>query len=183
MEKLYIKRLIYLTGFTGSGKSTIGPLLSDAFSWRFVDLDKQIETQFRKPVPVIFREDGELFFRTAETEILQRLSEGTETVVALGAGTIMNPFNLQLAKESGVLIYLMATPEDIFERIANTEKRLLFLSSNSDQPLTDQTLLERIRWLMALRIPYYLQSDIHISTSGKAIEAILDEIILDLRLK
>ena len=183
MGNLYLKRLIYLTGFTGSGKSTIGPLLSDAFSWRFVDLDKQIEAQIQKPVPMIFQEDGELFFRTTETEILQRLSGGTETVVALGAGTIVSPFNLQLVKGSGILIYLMATPEDIFRRIAHTEKRFLFLIDDSDQPLTDQTLLERIRRLMALRIPAYLQSDIRVSTSGKAIEAILDEIILDLKLK
>ncbi|NOY77696.1 MAG: shikimate kinase [Calditrichaeota bacterium] len=183
MGKLYLKRLIYLTGFTGSGKSTLGPLLSDAFSWRFVDLDTEIEAQLRKPVPVIFRENGESLFRSAETDILQRLSEGTEMVVALGAGTIVNPLNLQRVKESGVLIYLMATPEDILGRIARTEKRLLFLSGNSDQPLTDQALLERIRWLMALRNPYYLQSDIHISTSGKTIEAVLNEIILDLKLK
>ncbi len=183
MGNLYLKRLIYLTGFTGSGKSTIGPLLSDALSWTFIDLDRKIEAQIRKPVPVIFREDGETHFRMAETEILQRLSEGTETIIALGAGTIANAFNFQLVKKTGILIYLMAMPEDIFERIAHTEKRLLFLSDDSDQPLTDQALLERIRWLMALRIPYYLQSDIYISTSGKAIETILDEIILDLKLK
>ena len=183
MGNLYLKRLIYLTGFTGSGKSTVGSLLSDAFSWRFVDLDKQIEAQIQKPVPVIFQEDGEPFFRTAETQILRQLQEETETIVALGAGTIANPLNLQLIKKSGILIYLMATPEDIFERVVHTEKQLLFLSKNSDQPLTDRALLERIRWLMALRIPYYLQSDIYISTSGKAIETILDEIILDLKLK
>jgi len=183
MRNLYLKRLIYLTGFTGSGKSTIGPLLSDAFSWTFVDLDKKIEAQIRKPVPVILREDGEMRFRTAETEILQRLQEETEMIVALGAGTIVNPINLQLVKESGILIYLMATPEDIFERIAHTEKRLLFLPDDSDQPLTDRALLQRIRWLMSIRIPYYLQSDIHIATSGKSIESILDEIILDLKLK
>lgn len=183
MGNLYLKRLIYLTGFTGSGKSTVGPLLSDALSWGFVDLDKEIETQIRKPVPLIFREDGETLFRTAETEILQRFQQETEMVVALGSGTIMNPFNLQLVKESGILIYLMATPEDIFERIAHSGKRLLFLSIDSQEPLTDQTLLKRIRWLMSIRIPAYLQSDIHIATSGKSIENILDEIILDLKLK
>ncbi len=183
MTELIVHRLIYLTGFVGSGKSTLGALLSDAFSWEFLDLDHLIEAEIRKPIPYIFQQDGEWVFRDVESEILQRLSRLEKKVVALGAGTIVNPLNLQTVKNSGILIYLQATPEEIFKRVATTPKRLLFFSPEGTAPLSDSELLKRIRYFMALRTPAYEKADFRVETTGKSIEAVLEELIGQLKLK
>ncbi len=182
MSELIFHRLIYLCGFVGSGKSTLGALLADAFSWEFVDLDRLIEAELQKPIPLIFQQNGEMLFRDVESQILQKLVRLDKKVIALGAGTVSNPLNIQMVKDSGILIYLHATPEEIFKRVAPSEKRLLFFSPDAATPLTDSELLKRIRHFMALRTPAYEQSHIRVETSGREIEAVLEEIILKLKL-
>ncbi len=183
MSGVIFHRLIYLCGFVGSGKSTLGPLLSDAFSWEFIDLDKLIEAELKRPIPLIFQQNGEMVFRDVESQILRKLAELDQKVIALGAGTISNPLNIQIVKDSGVLVYLHATPEEIFRRVASTEKRLLFFSPDVTTPLTDSELLKRIRHFMALRAPVYEQAHVRVETSGKEIQAVLEEIILKLKMK
>ncbi len=183
MSALIVHRLIFLCGFVGSGKSTLGALLSDAFSWEFIDLDRLIEKELRNPIPMIFQQNGEPLFRGVEEKILRRLMDLEQKVIALGAGTLSNPVNLQLVQTSGILIYLHATPEEIFRRVASTEKRLLFFSPDVTAPLTDAELLKRIRHFMTLRAPAYEQAHFRVDTSGKPIETVLEEIIVKLKLK
>ena len=100
------KRIIYLTGFMGSGKSTIGPILANTLGYRFIDLDSYIEKLVSKTVSRIFAEQGEPAFRLLETEAVQSLTREQDMIISLGGGTLATGENLRLVKEHGILIYL-----------------------------------------------------------------------------
>lgn len=84
-------RRIVLTGFMGSGKSTVGRLLASRLGWRFADLDDSIEELLGRPVPQIFAEQGEAAFRAAELDALRELLAGSRVVIALGGGAPETP--------------------------------------------------------------------------------------------
>jgi len=113
---------IYLTGFMGSGKTTIAEALADHLGWDFADLDAEIEAQERAPVTQIFETRGEAEFRRIETEMIQRWRDKVErcvpTVIALGGGAFVHPRNLELLHNHGVSIWLDCTLETIERRIA-----------------------------------------------------------------
>src|SRR5690606_40072973 len=94
-----MKQIIYLTGFMGSGKSTIGPILANTLGWDFYDLDRVIENKTGKKVREIFEQDGESFFRSLETETLEELSELDKTIISLGGGTMANAENIKIRSE------------------------------------------------------------------------------------
>src|SRR3970282_713969 len=101
-----MKQIIYLTGFMGSGKSTIGPILANTLGWDFYDLDRVIEKKTGKKIRQIFEQDGENFFRKIETETLKELSVNNKVIISLGGGTIVSDENIGILKNSGKLIYL-----------------------------------------------------------------------------
>jgi shikimate kinase len=113
---------IYLTGFMGSGKTTIAQALADHLGWDFADLDAEIEAQERIPVAQIFETRGETEFRRIETEIIRRWRDRVErcvpTVIALGGGSFTQPRNLELLDNHGVKIWLDCPLETIERRIA-----------------------------------------------------------------
>jgi shikimate kinase len=110
---------IYLAGFMGSGKSTIGHLLADRLGWHFVDLDTEIESRARKSIFEIFEAQGEAEFRKLEREMMREkvraIECGRPTVVALGGGAIMKPENFALLENNGITIWLDC-PLDIVRR-------------------------------------------------------------------
>src|SRR4029453_1668809 len=95
---------IYIVGFMGSGKTTIGRLLAEEIGWRFADLDDEIEHANRKSISEIFAPAGEEEFRRLEHEaLLQRvrsICRGTPTVLALGGGAFTRPENIKLVQEN-----------------------------------------------------------------------------------
>lgn len=100
------KKLVYLTGFMASGKSTIGPILANTIGWNYFDLDRLIEQSSGKSILSIFEEDGEDYFRTLETETLVKVSTLEFYIISLGGGTIASDTNLNIIKSTGLLIYL-----------------------------------------------------------------------------
>src|SRR5207244_7135559 len=91
---------IYLVGFMGSGKSTVGRRLAKKLGWKFIDLDEEIECSERRAVADIFRAAGELHFRQLERLALQRLSASPSTeksIIALGGGAFLDPENRTIA--------------------------------------------------------------------------------------
>ncbi|MSV34221.1 MAG: shikimate kinase [Bryobacterales bacterium] len=113
---------IYLVGFMGCGKSTIGARLADELGWSFFDLDQEIEKAAGEPVTEIFKRHGEAEFRRLETEALkQRVQDvrgGRPQVVALGGGAFTVQDNYELATTHGVTIWLDAPLDVIEKRIA-----------------------------------------------------------------
>lgn len=98
--------LVFLTGFMGSGKTTVGKLLAEKRGCRFVDLDRVIEEQQGRSVAAIFAAEGESAFRAAESTVLRSIPAGADAVVALGGGTLMSPKNQRLVGFLGPLAWL-----------------------------------------------------------------------------
>lgn len=110
---------LYLVGFMGSGKTTIGRLLADRLGWSFADIDKDIEASQQRTISDIFDSLGEEAFRRMESEALQArvraVARGVPTVMALGGGAAAQPENLELIENHGVTIWL-SCPFDVVVR-------------------------------------------------------------------
>lgn len=117
---------IYLIGFMGSGKSTVGRKLASKLKWTFIDLDEEIERKIGMSIPEIFSKKGEAFFRETESDQLKNLETGTRTVISTGGGTPCFGENMKYMLESGLTIYLRMTPGQLKSRL---------LRSSEDRPL------------------------------------------------
>ena len=162
--------LVTLTGFMGSGKTTVGRILADALGCPFIDLDEVIVRKAGRSIPEIFASDGEADFRRQEKKALEqtvaKYSEST-AILALGGGTVTVPGAIDLLKEKTLCIYLKAGLETLLTRLeGNTDGR----------PLADDGMAERLEQ----RIPLYeAAAHITIDTDGLSPEQIADEIIID----
>lgn len=116
-ERKPLARLV-LTGFMGSGKTTVGRLLAERLGWRFLDLDDAIERADGRRVAAIFAESGEPFFRALETEALRSALLEPQLVLALGGGALETAENHGLLAESAdTLVLLLTAPFDtLYER-------------------------------------------------------------------
>jgi shikimate kinase len=174
------KNIIYLTGFMGSGKSTIGPILANTLGYRFIDLDCYIEEQTSKTISKIFAEQGEKAFRALETQALKVLTHDQNVVISLGGGTLVTAENLQLVKECGVLIYLKADIDQIVMRMKNKTDRPLLRGPNGEQ-LPEHELRTRIQNLITEREKYYTTADIIVSTTNRKVGVSVDDIVQQIR--
>ena len=170
------KNLIFLTGFMGSGKSTIAPILANTLGYEYVDIDAEIEKLTGKKVSEIFSEHGEEYFRDVERTLLQEVSRRHGCVVSLGGGTIANENNLKIIKSSGLLIYLKTNADQIFRRLRHKSDRPLLKTAEGER-LNEPDLRDRIQKLLITREPFYNQSDFIIQTDespvGKTVDAIV----------
>jgi shikimate kinase len=117
---------IFLIGFMGSGKSSMGAAISSDLGLRFIDLDKAIESKFGKDIPAIFATDGEKHFRELEQQTLQELLEEDDYVMACGGGTPCFFDNMDRMNEAGVTIYLKMSTDVLADRLqTETETRPL----------------------------------------------------------
>ncbi len=171
---------IYLTGFMASGKSTVGYALAEALHRDFFDLDAEIESRLGKSIAQIFRDEGAAFFREIESEILVELSQRNNAVIALGGGTLIDVENLLVVQKSGISICLTTTPEEIWKRIENSEKRQLIAGPDArGRVLSNPTqIYNRIKSLMLIRKPGYDQADIIIDATHKSVSQIVQEILM-----
>ena len=112
---------IYLTGFMGAGKTTIGQCLANDLGWEFVDLDGLIETHSGMTVSEIFEQEGELEFRSMEESALGQISEKDSVVVATGGGIMIEAKNRDLMDERGVTVWLNVPFEEIESRLRDSD--------------------------------------------------------------
>ncbi|TLY33704.1 MAG: shikimate kinase [Ignavibacteria bacterium] len=170
------KNLIYLTGFMGSGKSTIAPILANTLGYSYRDIDSEIELATGKRVSELFTDHGEKYFRDVERRLLQEASRLQGCIISLGGGTIANEINLQIVKSSGVLIYLAATVDQIMRRVRNKSNRPLLLTPDGER-LSEDALQRRIAILLRERIPYYEQADVTVVTGDQPVGLTIDKIV------
>src|SRR4051812_17648318 len=102
---------LFLIGYRGTGKSTVGPLLAAALGWEFADADDLIEAAAGRSVADIFAAEGEAGFRDREAAALAELCRGERRVVATGGGAVLRPANRELLAASGFVAWLTAPPE------------------------------------------------------------------------
>ena len=161
--------MITLTGFMGSGKTTVGKVLADFLGCPFMDLDDLIVKKAGKSIPEIFAQDGEPAFRQLEARLLrQTVEKYTENtvVLALGGGAVTAPASAALLREKTVCIYLRATLETLQSRLEG---------ETAGRPLADASLAD----LLAAREPLYEQTaHVIIDTDGLSPDEVADEIII-----
>lgn len=162
-------RNIVLIGFMGCGKSTVGKKVAGALSYEFQDTDAMIEEAYGKTISAMFAEEGEEYFRNAETELLRKLStEADGLVLATGGGMPMREENAALLRQVGTVIFLEAKIETILERLQN----------DTGRPLADgEDREKRLRPLYEKRLPVYREAaDYILDTEEKSFYAIIEEI-------
>lgn len=163
-----MKQNIILTGFMGTGKSTVGKMLSARLGFTFCDLDSLIVATEGESINSIFARKGERYFREVETCTLSSVLQQTSQVVATGGGAVILSENRQLMRESGVVINLVASPETILRRLHSDEDRPLLRNSKS---------LPQIMKLLMDRELFYSEADIRIDTDGKNVEDVAGDIL------
>ena len=131
-----------LTGFMGCGKSTVGRRLSAITGHRFVDSDDLIVKAENKSIPEIFDQVGEAGFREIEARILENLVGIAGIVLSTGGGAILRESNRVALKKTGIIVWLDADPDVLFERATRTSKRPL-LQTQTPRESFDRLLAER----------------------------------------
>jgi shikimate kinase len=167
--------VIYLTGFMGAGKSTVGPILANTLGWDYYDLDSVIENMEGIKVKEIFKSKGEEYFRQQEREILQKISTRHNVIISLGGGTMASEENLTFLKKTGRIFYLKASQEAIFRRLKYKRDRPA-LQIDGNFPGTKEELMELIKKLLNEREKFYLLSDHIILTDNVPVGKTVDRI-------
>jgi shikimate kinase len=170
------KSLIFLTGFMGSGKSTIGPILANTLGFEYLDVDRHIEQKTKKQIAEIFNSEGEQAFRAMERRALLELTELHHCVISLGGGTIANEENCQLVLQKGILVYLKLSPEEIIQRVQYRSDRPLLKDEHGNQ-LTPPELKSRVLDLMTRREKFYARADVVITADNMRVGTTVDEIM------
>jgi shikimate kinase len=159
---------LYLLGFMGTGKTSIGDLLARKTKKYFVDMDILIEDQQKKTISKIFEQNGEGAFREIEKKLLNKLSKEKDLIVGTGGGIIIDQDNVDIMKSTGTRILLTASPQTIFKRLESDTTRPLLKKGNK---------LENIEKILSDRASKYEQAaDIVVDTDSKSVQEIVEGI-------
>lgn len=161
-------RRIVLTGFMGSGKSTVGPLVARRLGWRFVDVDDVIESEAGMPISEIFARHGEPAFRDREHATIARLAAGDALVMALGGGAIERPEtrDLLLSAPGTLLIHLEVELATTLARCSGTEGTRPVLADQANLASRYQR-----------RLPLYRTAHVSIAVDALTPEQVVDAIL------
>ncbi len=159
---------IVLTGFMGTGKTTVGREAARRLGRAFVDMDDVIAARAGKPIPRIFAEDGEAAFRALEAAVCAELSAQDGLVIATGGGALVNPANRVTMQRSGVVVCLDASPDEILRRVGG----------NADRPLLNvPDPAARVAELLAARREAYGAIPWHIETSEREVDEVVARVL------
>lgn len=172
-----IAERIFICGFMGAGKSTIGQGLAQRLQLAFWDLDTIIEEQAGQTIPNIFETKGEKYFRKTEQEVINRVSSKRRGVIALGGGSLQNQSIVNEIKSNGLLVFIEASMEAILQRVTeNTDRPMLWDSDG--QMKSKQKLRETMQPLYRQRLPLYQQADITVkSDNTMTVKGIVNQFI------
>ena len=168
-----IKKKIVLIGMMGSGKSTIGALLSKKMNMKFIDVDSKIEMIEKQTISQIFKLKGEMYFREIEVKTILSLLDSKEKdlVLSLGGGSFLDEKVRKNVKNNSLSFWLNWKPSTIIKRIRKSSKRPLI------QGLNDQ----EIEKMMLERNKYYAKSNFKIDCNNHKKSEIVDKIVSILR--
>ncbi len=169
------KRNVYLTGFMGAGKSTIGPILANTIGWDYFDIDIEIENNIKRKIVDIFESEGEEYFREIERETIKNLSKGNNLIISLGGGAIAYRDNIDYIKQNGAIIYLKVSSAVVFERLKAKKDRPLLLPGKSENE-SKQSYINNVDRLIKSREVFYNQADYIISTENISIGKVVDKL-------
>ncbi len=161
------QRSLVLTGFMGTGKTSVGRKIAQRLEVPFFDIDALIETREAQSVRAIFETQGQAYFRAREAEWCTWLARAETAVIATGGGALVDPRN-RSAFGCCYIVCLDAAPLEIAARLGNARERPL---------LSDPSALERIERLLSERRAAYAALARHVDTTGKSIAQVAEEII------
>ena len=172
---------VFLVGFMGAGKTSVGRALAARLNWEFEDLDDRIQRREGRTVADIFRDSGEDGFRRAERaalgQVVEELRGGVARIVALGGGAFVQPENSALLLAAGVpTVFLDAPVEHLWERCTQQA-----VAAGAERPLLRS--LEQFRQLYEARHKSYQKAGLKMQTATRSVEAIADEIVKALGLR
>jgi shikimate kinase len=159
---------LYLVGFMGTGKTTVGRAVAHKLNFHLVDSDHEIERKVGKAIPEIFAQDGEPAFRQMEREFIEGGHASDRTVVSCGGGLVVQAGMLDLLRTKGVVVCLHASIETILARTARHRNRPLLDVENPD---------ERVRTLFAQREPIYKRCGTVILTDSRPLHDIVNHVM------
>jgi len=163
---------LFLIGYRGTGKSTLGRLVAQRLGWPFVDSDDEIERRAGKAIAEIFASEGESGFRDRETDVVIGLAARSHWVVALGGGSVLREES-RSAIAGGRTVWLQAAPETIYQRVCADQATV-----QRRPNLTTAGGLDEILAILQPREPIYKScADVIIDTEAKPPEQVADEII------
>ena len=146
---------VVLIGFMGTGKSSIGKLLSAKLGYKFVDSDQQIEYDLKMSISDIFAKHGENYFRQAEHKIIKKISQYNKAVISTGGGVVLNKDNMVELRKKGMVISLSASIDTILERTNRRNNRPLLEQEDRKAAITE---------LLAKRAAFYADADLVVDT-------------------
>ena len=161
--------LIFLTGYMGAGKSTIGKKLAFKLRYRFTDTDKALEKRYQLGMSEIFAQHGEAAFRKEEEALIERLSSKENYIVSAGGGTLTRLETFYTAQRAGLLVYLSAPVETLYERVIFSQKDRPLVN----QPNSKEIFIERF----TKREPYYIRADVEIKTNDRPSDEVVEDIL------
>jgi len=170
MARVESNRRVFLIGFMGAGKTSVGQTLARKLGWNFLDLDRVIEARESRSVPEIFAELGEPGFRAVESaalaELLQEEGQQNDLIVALGGGTFAQAANRDALELARAMTILLEAPLDELQRRCANDSNV--------RPLAKQET--RFAELYAQRQSAYALAKQRIETSGKTIDEVAEEV-------
>jgi len=161
-------RPIFLTGFMGSGKSSVGVQLAAALGVPYLDLDEEIVKTTGCSINQLFASQGEARFREYEHQQLQACTPTAKAVIATGGGVVINPENRRFMRSHGLVVNLQVSLEQVLDRLKHANDRPLLAGDEGGA---------RAAALMQERESWYADADIRIDTSGKSVEDVVAEIL------
>ncbi|MBX3750631.1 MAG: shikimate kinase [Opitutaceae bacterium] len=159
---------LYLVGFMGTGKSTVGRLVAQRLGFRLLDSDQEIEQQQGRTIAEIFAQDGEPAFRTLERTFVESGHPAERAVVACGGGLVVQPGLADELRRRGVVVCLHASLATVLDRTSRHRHRPLL---NVEDPA------ERIRTLYAAREPVYRNAGTVILTDGRPLGEVVAHVL------
>ena len=162
---------VLLVGFMGAGKSICGRLLARRLGRCFVETDDMIVARDGRPIPEIFRQDGEERFRRLEADVLESLALETGKVIATGGGLPCREGRMEALKSLGTVVWLDGDVKELHERALRT----------GDRPMLEGRSPADVEALYRRRTPYYRQAHLTIDTTGLAVDEVVGRIMRTLR--
>jgi len=160
---------IFLVGLMGAGKTTVGRMLARRLKLRFFDSDQEIERRCGVKVPVIFEIEGEAGFRAREEQAIAELTALEGIVLATGGGAVLAGDSRRRLASRGTVVYLNASPEDLFERLRHDRNRPLLATADP---------LARLRELHAQRDALYRSvADLVVDTGAQSVQVLVQDLV------
>ena len=159
---------VFLIGYMGSGKSTIGKKLAEKLKLNFIDLDGFIETESRKTISEIFESEGEEKFRSLEQKYLAEIIKKDNAVISLGGGTPCFHDNMELINKNGISVYIEMSVDTLVKRLIKARKKRPLI-----QGMNEVDLKKFVEANLERRLPYYTQASHTIKVEEQSIANIV----------